>query len=105
VSEGVPYMRVPISLPCEVPVLPGTGDTHAPIEERTELCSTDAWWMFGRAMICSYHLRETFGTEEFDALCDEIPGGINPSEYRPWTELYRYTDHIHDVPRWRKAAS
>lgn len=86
-APGVPILRVPISLPCQVPVLPGTARTDAPIDERTECCATDAFWMIGRAMICDLHLREILGAE-YEDTCGDVE--LNRSEQGPWEERHRY---------------
>lgn len=90
----VGVMRVPLSLPCQVPVLPGTGDVTAPIEERTERCATDAWWLFGRAMVCTEHLRVLLGDHDFNefiaGMAAEGYGELSPSELLPWEQRHRY---------------
>lgn len=99
-------MRVPISLPCSVPVVPGTGDAGAPIEERTERCAIDAFWIAGRAPICSLHLAGVIGREHFDELCAEaMPFGLNDREsiaLLDWSRAYRY-DQASADPRWGPA--
>jgi hypothetical protein len=92
--------RVPISLPCQVPVVPGTGDCTAPIAERTERCAVDAWWMVGKAMMCTLHLRYAMPgvVDEFEAL-DEWTG-FNPREELPWEQMHRY-DQADAQPTWK----
>jgi hypothetical protein len=93
-------MRIPISLPCQVPVVPGTPDIDAPIEDRTERCAVDAWWMVGKATICTHHLRATFGEATLQELCGQDPAvTLNPRELVPWQEMYRYQQH-EAVPDW-----
>jgi hypothetical protein len=94
---GIEIGRVSLSLPCDVPVLPGTGDTEAPIEQRTERCCTDAWWMIGRAMICHEHLVFVLGQAEVDeAIAELLEAGYpateipNARERLPWAERHRY---------------
>ena len=87
----IPIMRAPISLPCEVPVLPGSPDTDAPGNQRTETCSTDAWWMVGKAPICHQHLVGVMGAEEVASIVDELGvAAPNDSELLPWAERHRY---------------
>lgn len=90
-STDIPIARVGISLPCQVPVVPGSPQTDAPIEQRTETCSTDAWWVFGRASICHLHLAEAVGAEARDLLAEDMGEGIpNEWERLPWHEQHRY---------------
>lgn len=42
---------------CCVPVVPGTCDTDAPMDERTELCAIDANWLTGMVPTCDLHVR------------------------------------------------
>lgn len=44
--------------PCCIPVLPGTTEVNAPIEERTELCGIDANWIVGMAPTCDVHMKQ-----------------------------------------------
>lgn len=88
-----PIYRVPISLPCTVPVVPGTPDAGAPIGERTETCNVNAWWVIGRAPICHRHLNEGA-----DGAADELAAEMradgadvpNATERTPWAEQHRY---------------
>lgn len=88
--------RVSLSLPCMVPVLPGTPKTDAPIEQRTETCNLDAWWVMGIAFICDVHLREFLGEEDFDRIRDGCEGdGWDMARSRerdaiPWADQHRY---------------
>ncbi len=95
-SDDVPIMRVPISLPCQVPVLPGKPVIDAPIEQRTERCAVDGWWMVGRAIICTHHLREMM-PDVFEAYM----GDLNSRETIPWAEMHRY-DQEQAVPEWER---
>lgn len=83
----IPIMRVPISLPCQVRVLPGTPVADGPIEDRTEFCAVDAWWMVGTGLICTRHLREWL-RDGFDETVGDVQ--LNASELRPWAEQHRY---------------
>lgn len=58
-STEIHFMRVPITgtMGCVVPVLPGTQDTDAPLEERTELCAIDADWLVGACPTCDLHAK------------------------------------------------
>jgi hypothetical protein len=101
--SAIEIMRIPLSLPCQVPVVPGTGDATAPIEQRTERCAADAWWMVGRAFLCSQHLRLVLGDDEFNATVAEwiLHGGagLADSETKPWAERHRY-DQASATPEW-----
>lgn len=93
--DPISVMRVPLSLPCQVPVLPGTPSTVEPIEQRTERCAVDAWWMLGRAMVCTLHLRELLG-DEYESCVGDIP--VNATESGPWEQMHRYPqDSAHPV--------
>lgn len=87
-GDGFTVWRVPISLPCQVPVLPGTDDCVAPIELRTERCAVDAYWMMGRAMVCDHHIRHSMEPETLDLVLKEYPWV--ELEPRPWNEMHRY---------------
>jgi hypothetical protein len=95
-GREVHFARIPISVPCPVPVLPGTPDTMRdgdaiPMEERTERCHVDAFWFIGGQPTCDVHLRVACGLLEvdYDDLCAEA-GGPFTSEEKPWSERYRY---------------
>lgn len=96
-SEGeLTFARLPVSLPCPVPVLPGTPVTMrdgepVPIGERTECCAVDAWWMIGLQVACDVHLREACEMldVDFEGLVEEA-GGLNETEQQPWGDRYRY---------------
>jgi hypothetical protein len=92
----VHFMRLPISLPCPVPVVPGTpdtcrGDEPIPLEQRTERCCVDAFWMIGGQITCDIHLREAcrFLGIDYDDLLAEA-GGPASTEDKPWHERHRY---------------
>jgi hypothetical protein len=82
-TDDIPIMRVPISLPCEVLLEPML---DPPPE--AERCATDAWWMIGRAMICTEHLRGVLG-DDWDEIVGDIP--LNPSELLPFDQRHRYS--------------
>jgi len=91
VGVQIDIARVGLSLPCEVPVLPGTPDVDAPLEKRTEKCHVDAWWIVGLVPTCDVHLRVVAEVAEFDfdELVEEA-GGLNSTEQKPWPERHRY---------------
>lgn len=95
-GHGCTVWRVPISLPCNVPVLPGTPDCSAPIDQRTERCAVDAYWMVGRAMVCDHHIRGALEDDMLAVLREEYPWVEEPP---PWAEMTRYAQE--DAwPRW-----
>ena|ERR1700733_5242144 len=53
------FTPVPITglIACGVPVIPGTHDVDAALEERTELCAVDANWIVGMVPTCDVHVR------------------------------------------------
>jgi len=92
--------RVSLSIPCRIPVLPGTFETDAPLETRTEFCAVDAFWFVGLASTCDVHLRivmklmgddfEVF-LEDFLKENPDYRGHIpNAWESKPWYERHRY---------------
>jgi len=105
---GQEILRVGLSLPCMVPVRPGTPDATGQVgTERTETCRVDAWWVVGRAMMCSHHLREVLGGERFDEIVSGLESGhvvtLHPRETLPWGEQHRYgPGHL---PEWHPLAS
>jgi hypothetical protein len=100
--------RLPISLPCPIPVLPNTPRTDADAEAKTDTCRVDAWWMVGFAVICDVHFRqmcELVG-EDYDDIvaqlrrdCPEFADADIPNmtESQPWERMYRYADKPVDV--------
>ena len=105
----VTIVRVSLSLPCKIPVLPGTGRTDAPIKKRTEYCATDAWWFTGKIPVCDQHIREVCklcGWSYNDLVNEIIRGGEetfgkgnfatipNGTESKPWTDRHRYPEAI-----------
>ena len=109
-AQGVYFTRLPISLPCGTPVVPGTGEAvrdgvAIPIGERTEFCAVDAFWMMGAIPCCDIHLRDVCALIEVDyeGLLVEAAGnpayGHSPedilanwreAEKVPWAERHRY---------------
>lgn len=53
------FTPIPITglLGCCIPVIPGTQNADAPLEQRTELCAIDANWIVGRVPTCDIHVR------------------------------------------------
>jgi hypothetical protein len=95
-GREVSFTRLGISLPCPVPVIPGTPDTMRdgepiPLDERTEKCAVDAFWMIGGQVTCDVHLREACGLLgiDYDDLLAEA-GGEFRTEGKPWRERHRY---------------
>lgn len=103
---GYTVLRLGVSLPCHVPVLPGTPDTDAPDEAKTEACAVDAWWNIGGAYpICDLHLRVAFQVLEPDnpdAYAQTVAqmsaqgfGQIpNDHEAAAWATQHRYPHEI-----------
>jgi hypothetical protein len=104
----VDILRVGLSLPCPIPVLPGTPDTMRdgepiPIEERTEACAVDAWWFLGLQLLCDVHLREACELLGMDfAGVVEQAGGLHETEKKPWAERRRYEQELaKKAPPWQ----
>lgn len=87
-GDGFTLWRVPISVPCQVPVVPGTPDSGAPIEQRTERCAIDAYWMLGRAFVCDHHLQACVEDDVMAEVLTAYPWV--EWERRPWDEMHRY---------------
>lgn len=111
-SETIQFARVGLSLPCMVPVVPGTPRTDAPSEERTETCNVDAWWFVGAAAVCDLHFRELCGIAKIDYesvvadlrtdLMKELgarPDIPNATERKPWTDMHRYPQKPELLPK------
>lgn len=95
-EREIQFLRLPLSLPCPVPVLPGTSTTMRdgdpiPLDERTEACHVDAFWLIGAQVTCDVHLREACGLMgiDYDEL-DAESGGPYATEDSPWEERHRY---------------
>lgn len=92
----VQFTRLSISLPCPVPVLPGTPETMregepVSLDERTEACAVDAFWMIGGQLTCDVHLRQACELLDIDyASLEEESGGPYTTEEKPWAERRRY---------------
>lgn len=103
--------RLPISLPCPVPVVAGTPNTRdddgepIPLDERTERCAVDAFWMMGLQVTCDVHLRDAceVGGIDFDGVVAEA-GGLFSSEQKPWADRHRYSqDEAERIDRQSEA--
>jgi hypothetical protein len=95
------FLRLPMSVPCPTPVLPGTptvlddAGEVLPLEDRTERCAVDAWWAIGGQPTCDVHLRiacEFLGVD-FDEVIADL-GGPASTESLPWEERYRYEQRL-----------
>jgi hypothetical protein len=64
----ISFMPIPITgtIGCAVPVLPGSADVDAPLEDRTELCAMDANWLVGAVPTCDHHARVVCETVDID---------------------------------------
>jgi len=87
------FTRVPITgtIGCGVPVLPGTPDADAPLEDRTELCAVDAHWIIGMVPTCDHHARLVCSMTDIDwpgvlAEVERDPG----SAEQPWADRMRH---------------
>jgi hypothetical protein len=94
----VEIMVLPISLPCPVPVLPGTGETMRddeaiPLEERTECCAVDAFWFMGQMPVCDLHLLTALELLRIDPEAVEKDTG-RKFDHRPWEDRHRYEDSV-----------
>jgi hypothetical protein len=88
-----------------VPVVPGTPSIEAPIEERTETCNIDAWWVIGIAFTCDIHLRLLIGDEEYERLRDQCeaegPWDMTRDRERDsvlWNQRHRYEQNPEVLP-------
>lgn len=97
--------RVNISLPCKVPVLPGTPITDAPLDLRTEYCAVNAWWFVGSIPTCHIHLEKVLEItgdsmlsvieDLYEKYPDALRGGVpNETERTPWEDQYRYMEDV-----------
>jgi hypothetical protein len=109
---------------CLVPVRPGTeGDCSPPeqdLDDRTEPCATDAWWLLGDLVICDQHLRYFLqhAGDDYDAMLAEYQGQFpdvddvpNDVEQLAWSDRPRHDlKKVHRTSasntggrRWRQA--
>ena len=95
-DDGFDLMRVNVSLPCMVPVVPGTGDARAPLDQRTEVCAVDAFWIIGRAWICDLHAQQVLGSA-FDRAAE---GHEALYHGMPWAERHRYEQSMARAGLW-----
>jgi hypothetical protein len=110
VSTPVQFTRLPITLPCPVPVEAETGRTFddegepLPMEQRAELCAVDACWMIGSQVLCDYHLsdlwaRGFFGPGDYESLVRDTYGEYGEEDVHlaleraavPWADRKRYS--------------
>lgn len=101
-STGITFTPLPITgmIGCGVPVLPGTPDVDAPLEERTELCAVDANWLIGAVPTCDSHARVVCELTEIDwsGVVAEAGREMESAE-RPWADRERHSqaearDHL-----------
>lgn len=106
-GQRVEILRLPLTSPCPVPVLPGSGRVLddlgdvIPLGERTELCAVDAGWMLGAQRLCDVHLRESCDlmgidfdgviTETFEPFGHEAVERARERARLPWGDRHRYT--------------
>jgi hypothetical protein len=113
--KQVSIMRVGLSLPCPVPVLPGTPDTMdadgeaIPLEQRTEKCGVDGWWFIGGQPCCDIHLKQACELLAIDwqGVIDEGTDGrgLNETEQKPWGERHRYPQDQIVTPKEESSAA
>jgi len=87
----IQFTPLPITgtIGCGVPVLPGTPEADAPLEDRTELCAMDANWLIGAVPTCDYHAHLVCETVEID-----WPGVLAEAgreHRRPWHHAERHS--------------
>ena len=107
---------------CLMPVRPGTEGECDPREpdDRSELCATEARWMFGDLALCDQHLRVALAAAggSYEAMLaryrlrfPELVAGVPfESERLPWSLRPRRLDRVHRAElahsagrRWRQA--
>lgn len=90
----VEFTPVPITgmIGCCVPVLPGTPDAEAPLEDRTELCAVDVNWIVGMVPICDHHVQMICEMTEIDwpDLVAEAGRDLDHAN-RPWGDRQRHS--------------
>lgn len=103
----IQFTPVPMTgvLGCGVPVLPGTAEIDAPLEDRTELCAVDAHWLIGLVPTCDHHARAVCEIAEIDwkGVVAEAGREMSSAE-RPWGERKRHSQaearrHLADFTR------
>lgn len=87
----ISFMPIPITgtIGCGVPVLPGTPDVEAPLDERTELCAMDANWLVGAVPTCDHHVRTV--CEAVDIDWPGVLAEAGRDSARPWSEDDRHS--------------
>lgn len=109
---------------CLVPVRPGTEGDCSPresgVDDRTEPCATDAWWLLGDLVVCDQHLRYLLAAagDDYQAMLTEYleqfpdVGDVpNDVERLPWSRRPRHElERVHRNStantggrRWRQA--
>ena len=93
---------------CTVPVVPGTPETMRdgepiPLDDRPEMCATNARWVIGMQPLCDHHLRnfcEVAGID-FADLLDEARRDFHewPDGERDQARAVETRDHFAEVPR------
>jgi hypothetical protein len=93
-SEAVhtSFIRLPISLPCNVPVDPATGNAELPMSLRPEKCATDAFWCIGAVPTCDDHMRVVCRLMDIDYgdLCCDMGFEPESPDATPFAERHRY---------------
>jgi hypothetical protein len=93
-STGITFTRIQLTgmIGCGVPVLPGTSEIAAPLEDRTELCAVDAHWLIGLIPTCDHHVRLVCEMTEIDwpGLVAEAERKMESAE-RPWADRQRHS--------------
>jgi hypothetical protein len=95
-SEGTEIVFTLVSITgmigCGVPVIPGTSDCEAPLDQRTELCAVDANWIAGMVPTCDVHVRVLCEMVDIDwpGLVAESGRDLTVAE-RPWAERERHS--------------
>jgi hypothetical protein len=77
---------------CCVPVVPGTPETEAPMERRTERCAVDAHWLIGACPTCDIHAQVMCEIAGWDwrELWQEA-GRQQESVARSWDQRQRHS--------------
>lgn len=91
---SITFTRIPLTgtIGCGVPVLPGTSEIDAPLEDRTELCAVDANWLIGAIPTCDHHARVVCEMTEIDwpGVVAEAGREMESAE-RPWADRQRHS--------------